>query len=480
MAASLTSETTIGKIAQLAQGLSLFGNASFANGEVGFKLGPQPFALTAAQVAQLQALGPQLLQWVNAQNTLYAASSKPNAPLPWVAQYLNQGKPDALLQLARNKRFKHDTPLLLRPDLLLTSEGFTLTELDSVPGGLGFLAALHHVYQQAGFTLVGHAQPLPQVFAESLLKVPHPEGVVAVVVSQEANDYWAEWSWLIGQLPPEVLVRLVRPEQLYIEKEQVYLNTPTHGPEAVGLIYRFFELFDLNALPKWPLIQYAIQKGWVVCTPPLKPHLEEKLWQALWHNPACRPLWQQALPQDTINVLDALIPPSWVLDPTPVPPFAHIAPMLPDPTTGVPVQQWQTLGAWGQKARQWVIKPSGFSPLAWGSRGVTIGHDVPQAEWQQALDTALQSFGQTPYVLQQFRKPMAHPYQQLVWPATATHNALPTIETRQGRTRLCPYYWVNPQDNAVTLLGVLATTCPADKKIIHGMKDAVMAPCYLP
>jgi len=25
--------------------------------------------------------------------------------------------------------------------------------------------------------------------------------------------------------------------------------------------------------------------------------------------------------------------------------------------------------------------------------------------------------------------------------------------------------------------GVLATICPADKKIIHGMKDAVFAPC---
>ena len=25
--------------------------------------------------------------------------------------------------------------------------------------------------------------------------------------------------------------------------------------------------------------------------------------------------------------------------------------------------------------------------------------------------------------------------------------------------------------------GVLATICPADKKIIHGMKDAILAPC---
>jgi hypothetical protein len=45
--------------------------------------------------------------------------------------------------------------------------------------------------------------------------------------------------------------------------------------------------------------------------------------------------------------------------------------------------------------------------------------------------------------------------------------------------RLCPYYfvsgdWGRPQ---AKLGGVLATICPADKKIIHGMRDAIMAPC---
>jgi len=31
----------------------------------------------------------------------------------------------------------------------------------------------------------------------------------------------------------------------------------------------------------------------------------------------------------------------------------------------------------------------------------------------------------------------------------------------------------------VELAGILATICPADKKIIHGMKDAIMAPCAI-
>lgn len=51
----------------------------------------------------------------------------------------------------------------------------------------------------------------------------------------------------------------------------------------------------------------------------------------------------------------------------------------------------------------------------------------------------------------------------------------------KGRVRLCPYYFVHGDgDGARTQLGgVLATICPADKKIIHGMRDAILAPCSI-
>ncbi|TLY21539.1 MAG: hypothetical protein E6K68_05800 [Nitrospirae bacterium] len=46
-----------------------------------------------------------------------------------------------------------------------------------------------------------------------------------------------------------------------------------------------------------------------------------------------------------------------------------------------------------------------------------------------------------------------------------------------GRVRLSPYYFT-AGDN-VELGGILATVCPLDKKLIHGMTEAVMAPCAL-
>ena len=46
-----------------------------------------------------------------------------------------------------------------------------------------------------------------------------------------------------------------------------------------------------------------------------------------------------------------------------------------------------------------------------------------------------------------------------------------------ARIRLCPYYFVDK--NKATLGGVLSTACPKNKKLIHGMIDAVISPCYL-
>ena len=44
----------------------------------------------------------------------------------------------------------------------------------------------------------------------------------------------------------------------------------------------------------------------------------------------------------------------------------------------------------------------------------------------------------------------------------------------RGRVRLCPYYFVEPDH--VTLRGALATICPPDKKLLHGMRDAILVP----
>jgi hypothetical protein len=51
------------------------------------------------------------------------------------------------------------------------------------------------------------------------------------------------------------------------------------------------------------------------------------------------------------------------------------------------------------------------------------------------------------------------------------------IKEMDGRVRLCPYYFV--VGDHTELGGILATVAPADKRLIHGMSDAIMASCRL-
>ena len=103
-----------------------------------------------------------------------------------------------------------------------------------------------------------------------------------------------------------------------------------------------------------------------------------------------------------------------------------------------------------------------------------LGSDLSQADWSAAVDSALQNFETSPSVLQRFHKPSQVD-------ASGFDCAKNEVVPMKGRVRLCPYYVVAGDGDAArpTLGGVLATIVPADKKIVHGMNDAVLAPCSI-
>jgi hypothetical protein len=135
---------------------------------------------------------------------------------------------------------------------------------------------------------------------------------------------------------------------------------------------------------------------------------------------------------------------------------------------GRPVQDWCQLAGLSQRERRLVVKPSGFSATAWGSRGVKIGHDLPQAEWEAAVREALDAFPTTRHVLQPFYEAKRTTVEWYDFAGRA-------VRPMHGRTRLTPYYFVTA--DGVRLGGATATVVPMDKKLIHGMVDAVIVPC---
>ena len=190
----------------------------------------------------------------------------------------------------------------------------------------------------------------------------------------------------------------VRPQEVVFTEE--HLQVPyAGGLRPVSVVYRFFELFDLPNIPKYELILYAAKKGRVAITPPLKSYLEEKLLFALFHHPVLAHFWREQLGAEVQRRLEQVIPETWVLDPAPLPPAATIPGLR---IADRPVQSWDQLRGLTQKWRQLVVKPSGFDELAWGSRGVSVGHDMAAEDWEAAVDTALARFPRTRYVLQHF------------------------------------------------------------------------------
>lgn len=405
-----------------------------------WRISPHPFAINSKLKEELDKLGYRLLLFVRACDQLYRLSAKGRQPR-WVAELLDRGKPTELIAFQREHGIAADIPRVIRPDLVLTDEGFIVSEIDSVPGGIGLTGWLNKIYGQLGYDVWGGMDGMLEGFAKIL-----PGG--DIIISEESSTYRPEMEWLVQEL-----------------------NTrfSTHGHWRVldtairtdwqENIYRFFELFDLANVPCASSLMQAVSARQITITPPFKPALEEKLWFALFWLKPLEDFWRRELSEKAFLALQQVIPYTWIVDPEPLPRHA-VLPRLE-------ANSWNEIAHFSQKKRNFVLKVSGFSERAWGSRGVVVASDLSQREWQEKLEAALLDFPTRPHVLQVF-----HPgrlFTESYW--TPDTNDL---QGMRGRVRLCPYYFAS--EKSIECGGALATICPDDKKLLHGMRDAILAP----
>ncbi|MEW8332009.1 MAG: hypothetical protein AB2692_13810 [Candidatus Thiodiazotropha sp.] len=423
---------------------------------------PEPFKLTSEQANWFRHLGQCLLRFYQAQNKLYNASVRGKAP-SWISRYLDNGKPEHIVELGRAKAFRGEIPPIIRPDVLSVDEGYTICELDSVPGGFGLAAQMVNRYNEHGHQLVGDIS-VEEGFAMAMEAPKHGmNSSMAIVVSDESRDYLDEMTWLSNRLRAlGYKVHVAHPRDLSYTEDKVFLKVGINVTQ-IDTVYRFAELFDHRNISKWELLTFLAKGKRIRLAPTVKPYLEEKLWFALFHHPTLQAYWKGELGED-FTLLKKVIPATWILDPTPLPPHAVIPGLN---TEQGAVQSWEAIRNASKRLRKLVIKPSGFSPDAWGSRGVVVGHDVSAEDWSKAVDKALLAFPETTYILQEYKSPT-----RISLPAYTEQR---DIENFEGRVRFSPYYFV--ADGTATLSAILATVCASDKKKIHGMSDAVMTVC---
>jgi len=417
-----------------------------------WRMSPQAFALPPDIVHLIDDLGPALRAFQQACNQLYFEGGD----LAWVAKLIDQGKPAEIIELGKQARWRNALPSVIRPDLVLTETGVCISELDSLPGGMGLTGWLNQTYAALGEDVLGGANGMIDGFAAAFPKED-------ILVSRESADYEPEMHWLAKHLNRRVL----RTWEIQDSRFLIPDSSPASSNQESGInnqespFYRFFELWDLDHVEHSREWLRLAKDGSVAFTPPLKAYLEEKLWIALFWSPQLRDYWHSSLRTEHLSLLQRCIPQGWVVDPAPLPPHADLP--------GLGIHAWDEMKRFGNRARELVLKISGFSEKGWGSRGVFIGHDLPQSDWAAALDEALASFPTNPYLLQRF-----HAGRVILHPMWDEKSGLSVM--MPSRVRLCPYYFIPCGSDDTQLGGVLATVCPADKKILHGMRDAMMLP----
>ena len=419
-----------------------------------WKISAGAWNFSADELEELRAIGTAALAFYRALERLYLASAEGKSLLrnrklfaPWVAEILDRGKPSRLVAHARARALRGTFPPVIRPDLLITENGFALTELDSVPGGIGLTAFLENLYLGAS--------EIPQLFLSAL----GGRRVVAAV-SDEAAEYRPEFEWLATQLPAGAF-SVCHPDEL-----EIRADVPEGGVffagEKVDVVWRFFELFDFENLRNASALADAAERGLVSVGPPMRAFQEEKMSLALFRHPALAEFWRESLGEENFRVFEKIVPASWIVEPV------ENLPATATLLAPKPLRDWCELASFPRRERNLVLKASGFSPEAWGARSVSVGADVSAEEWARAVARAIESARRgSLYVLQEFRKP-----------SRVEHEFFSPNGKRvsaDGRARICPYYFV--ENGVAQLGGALATICPADKKIIHGMSSAVLAPC---
>ena len=156
-------------------------------------LSPDAFPIEEKFLAELEQLGHRLFVFQRACNQLYQLSVKGKQPA-WIARYLDAGKPAELIEFSRRKEIRDDLPRVIRPDLILTEQGYIIAEIDSVPGGIGLTGWLNQTYSAFDSEIIGGAEGMLDGFKSVL-----PNGG-DIVISQEAATYRPEMEWTAARM----------------------------------------------------------------------------------------------------------------------------------------------------------------------------------------------------------------------------------------------------------------------------------------
>ena len=387
-----------------------------------FRISPEPLRLCRTDDTQenderVIRLGPAICEFFRAIIELYHTDER-------VRLLLDKGKPECYKNRAT------ETYLFLRPDLILTPEGFFVCEIETSPFGLGIAEMLNRAYSDCGFdTIVARER-----FQEYVQEHTTPNGVIAYSEKVIANA---------GQLH-------YLADRIFSGKERKWVakkidESFSREPDT---LYRAFYLYEAIVDKN---VQKIVERN-AHFIPSLTPQFEEKALLTFIWDKRFEPHFRAQLGSATFNFLREILPPAWIVGEE-----QHFAPGLPGG-----INSTADIASISQSKRKWVLKQSGFGEHSSWGEGVTFLHKVTRPVLEAKLQEACSSQDLL-YICQEFRDGVKRP--------TSYYAENGDVLWMNARVRLCMYY-ANMGVNVGDIIAAWATCCD-DGPFVHGKANSV-------
>lgn len=383
---------------------------------------PEPLHLSKTEAGEVLRIGKDVVDFMHAAGELYRSEAD-------VKNLLDRGKPP-ILRNGKETRY-----LFVRPDLLVTEQGFSICEIETSPFGLALAELLNRAYRFAGFnTMVDDG-----VLRQFLIENTPPQG--AIIYSEKASSY-------AGQL--QFLAR-----ELLSDKERRW--EAKHVDSALGKsypnVYRgFYQHEYLDDLFVNNLVQTLIDHPATGVLPSFTPYMEEKALLALIWDKRWESFLTKNLGTTGLKHLREVVPPTWVVGQE-----QFFVPGLPN---GIPTSEG--IANLAKSKRNFVLKKSGFGNGSSWAEGVNFLQEKSAEKTRALLVSALQD-EQSLYVVQEFR-----PSQERSIPYNKDNQ---TVVKMPARLRLTPYFSMATGAEG-HLVAIKATGCE-NTNYIHGSTGSI-------
>jgi len=384
--------------------------------DVPFRVAPEPLKLRYSDQEVIE-LGPAICNYVNAVMELYNINEDAN-------RLLNRGKPSWM------STWREPAYLFIRPDLILTKDGFSICEIETSPFGLALADMVNRAYIDNGFDTLVPKDKLREYVQKQL----QTSGTLAFSNKVKAN---------VGQL--HYLAEKIFSADNKAWDARLIDDDFSITDEAV---YRAFYLSEvLSDENICQMVENTDKESFV---PSITPQIEEKaILSFIWDKRFERFL-KSHLGLGNFYFLKHLIPPTWIVGEE-----EHFVLGLPE---GVST----SLGLIDlpESKRKFVLKQSGFSDFSSWGRGVTFLHKATRKDRELRLLEAQNS--ETLYIVQHFEEGIEK--------KISYYGNDGNIATMMAKIRLCPFYGF--MDNSGDLISAVATCCEKTD-YIHGMTSGV-------